>query len=739
MRTTPPTPRPTTATDAPVTHPIPAPPAPTPAAAGDRSRTSRRAALGAGAVLLAVGLTVPLLADRGFAQDPRGAGGEADATTAKMAAKLLGDYHVSGKGIDDETSRCLYGRFFEALDPAKLYFERADVDYFRPYETRLDDLVKRGDLSFVNAVYDRYLARLKQRVGYAQRLIDQDFDFTKDEFIVSEPDEVQWAADPAEMNERWRKRIKYDVLQLRLEDEELAQIRERLHKRYANFLAVERQTEPADKLETFITALAGCFDPHSSFMSQKTLEDFQISMNLSLEGIGAALQNEEGYVTVKQIIQGGAAEEDGRLQLEDKIIGVAQGGEAEFTDVVEMRIGNVVRLIRGEAGTTVRLQVIPAEGGEVQVIDLKRRKIELKDSAVRGEIYDLSQRLGAPNGPRVGVVNIPSFYRDFGGAAAGVENFSSTSRDVRRVLRQFEADGGVDAVLVDLRYNGGGALTEAIEVTGLFIDRGPVVLVKDENGQIEQQSDEDAGAAYAGPLVVLTNRLSASASEIFAGAIKDYGRGVVVGDETTHGKGTVQNVMPVPPRGLFNLLGDPRGALKLTIQQFYRVNGDSTQNLGVRSDVVLPSMWDHMEIGESFLDNALEFDRIGAAGFRPLGMASPAIAAQLQEASAARVAANEDFVRTLKRIARFEEDQKKTRVSLNEEVRRRERAEVKALSDDEDEEAEERQPGPGEGPVLREGAYNDEVLRIAADYVSLLRGGTVARAERPVGRNAEGG
>ena len=541
------------------------------------------------------------------------------------------------------------------------------------------------------------------------------------------------------MNERWRKRIKYDVLQLTLEDEPLADIRERLHKRYSNLLSVEQQTEPADKLETFITALAGTFDPHSSFMSEKTLEDFQISMNLSLEGIGAALQNEDGYVTVKQIIQGGAAEEDGRLHLDDRIIGVAQGGEAEFTDVVEMRIGNVVRLIRGESGTTVRLQVLPHDGGEAEVIDLVRRKVELKDSAVRGEIVPLGERLGLGLDPnrKVGVINIPSFYRDFAGASAGVEGFSSTSRDVRRVLREFEQAGGVDAVVVDLRYNGGGALTEAIEVTGLFIDRGPVVQVKDPAGRIEQQADEVPGAAYAGPLVVLTNRLSASASEIFAGAIKDYGRGVVVGDETTHGKGTVQNVMPVPPRGLFNLLGPAQGALKLTIQQFYRVNGDSTQNLGVRSDVVLPSMWDHMEIGESFLDNALEFDRVSAAGFRPLGMASPQVAAELQTASAARVTADEEFARTLKRIARFEEDQKKTTVSLNEEVRRREREEVKALSEDDDEEAEERQPGPGEGPVFREGAYNDEVLRIVADYLALLRGEQLAAA--PANPAAAGG
>ncbi len=689
------------------------------------------------AVLIAASLTVAAgLAGSLFAQNDGGGNTtRADATTARMAAELLSRYHVSGATIDNDVSKRLFTRFFESLDPAKLYFEKSDLDAFSRYETQLDDAVRRGDLSFVNAVYTRYQERLAQRVAFAQRLIDSPFDFTVDESIVSDPDDIAWAVSPAEMNERWRKRIKYDVLQLTLEDEELASIRERLHKRYSNLLSIQQQIEPADKLETFISALAACFDPHSSFMSEKTLEDFQISMRLELEGIGAALQNEDGYVTVKQIIQGGAAEEDGRLGLEDKIIGVAQQGEAEFTDVVEMRIGNVVRLIRGDSGTVVRLQVMPADGGDIEIIDLKRRKIELKDSAVRGEIYDLSERLGAGAPPlKVGVINLPSFYRDFEGANAGVEGFSSTSRDVLKALREFREAGGVDAVVVDLRYDGGGALTEAIEVTGLFIDEGPVVQVKDPAGKIEVHRDERPDVAYNGPLIVLTNRLSASASEIFAGAIKDYGRGIIVGDTTTHGKGTVQNVMPVPPRQLFNLIGDAsQGALKLTIQQFYRVNGDSTQNLGVRSDVVLPDMLDHMELGEQFLDNALEFDRIAAAEFRPLAMATPAIAAQLQRASAVRVAADPKFAKILQRIARYERDKERKTVSLNEAERRRERAELKALSDDEDEEAEERQPGPGEGPVLPESAYNDEVLRVTADYVQMFGNGKTAQRANPNG------
>ena len=719
-----------------MTTPRPAfPPPPT-----DPGRPRRwRNGLLAGSLALAATLAVTFAAQPLFAQGP-GDTTAADATTARMAAELLGSYHVSGETIDDGVSARLFERFFEQLDPSKLYFEQSDLQFFARYKTRLDEAARRGDLTFVKQVYDRYLQRLEQRVAYAQRLIDSDFDFSVKESIVSDPDEIGWAATPAEMNERWRKRIKYDVLQLTLEDQELSEIRDRLHKRYSNLLSTERQTDSADKLEAFLTALANCFDPHSSFMSEKTFANFTIAMNLSLEGIGAALQNEDGYVTVKQIIQGGAAEEDGRLGLEDKIIGVAQQGEAEFTDVVEMRIDNVVQLIRGKAGTTVRLQVIPAEGGDVQVYDLKRREVELKDSAVRGEIYDLSERLGeaAPRKPdggpyKIGVINIPSFYRDFGGASAGVEGFRSTSRDVLQALNEFRQSGGVDGVIVDLRFDGGGALTEAIEVTGLFIDRGPVVQVKDPQGRIEVQSDDRPGVAYGGPLMVVTNRLSASASEIFAGAIKDYGRGIVVGDETTHGKGTVQNVMPVPPQRLFNILGDAsQGSLKLTIQQFYRVNGDSTQNLGVRSDVVLPSMLDHMELGEQFLDNALEFDRIPAADYRAVDMTGPSIVADLRQKSAARVAADPEFAKSLKRIARYERDKERKTVSLNLEERKAERAELKALSEDEEDE-EEAQPGPGEGPVFREegalGAYNDELLRIAADYVGMFVGPATAQRD----------
>ena len=686
-----------------------------------RTRTARVAAV---CGLLLAGVACSLGAARlAAAQRGDGQRGSADQRTVAMATELLAQYHVKQQPVDDATSRKLFERIFKALDPAKLYFYRDDLEAFRQYETQLDDRAKRGDLSFIDAVYRRLLARMEQRVAHAQTLIDRDFDFTRDESIVADADDLEWAKTPAEMNDRWRKRIKYDVLQLKLEDTPIEQIRERLHKRYSNLLATEKQVEPDDKMETFLTALAETFDPHSSFMSEKTMDDFRISMNLRLEGIGAALQNEEGYVTVKQIVPGGAAEEDGRLHIDDKIIGVSQEGEGEFTDVVEMRIGNVVRLIRGESGTKVKLQVKPADEGPVKTIELTRRQIELEDSAVRGEVIDLGPRVGV-QGVKVGVINIPSFYRDFGAASAGREDFRSTSRDVRVVLDDFEKRGGVDAVIVDLRFNGGGALAEAIEVTGLFIDEGPVVQIKNTNGEVEVDEDEVPGAAYTGPLVVLTNRLAASASEIFAGAIKDYDRGLVVGDTTTHGKGTVQNVMSIPP-GRFQFLAQPNGQLKLTIAQFYRISGDSTQNLGVRSDVVLPSLLDHMELGESYLENALAFDRIAPAPHLSLRTINPQMVGQLQAGSERRVKQSGDFAELGTRIAEYEAEKEKGVVSLNEAARRAEREAAEARSKNEEEE-EEVMPPRGQGPIFREHFYNDEVLRVTADYLALRNAATTA-------------
>lgn len=670
---------------------------------------------------LAIGLTV-LIATTIFAQQ-LSSNAPADQETAKLVASMISKYHISQKPLDDRISAMLLNRFVKELDPQKLYFLKSDIDGLARYKDHLDELLKVGKVDFAYEVFALYLKRLDERLVVAHQLIDAPHDFTIDESMDIDGDQIPWATDVKEINERWRKRIKYDLLTLKFDKTNGEDARKRLHKRYETLKHYAHDTEDNEVLEMFLSSLAHCFDPHSSYMSPQTVEDFQIQMRLSLDGIGAALRSEDGMTTVAQIVAGGAAEKDGRLKVGDKIVAVGQES-GEWQDVIEMKLNRVVRLIRGERGTKVRLRVIK-EAGETAEYVLTRQMIELKASEVKGEIIQASDRVPGLKG-RIGVINIPSFYRDFGGAQEGKDDFKSTARDVSKVLREFKDKGGVDAIIVDLRMNGGGALSEAIEVSGLFIDRGPVVQVKEQNGRIKSHDDEEQGIEYSGPLVVLCNRLSASASEIFAAAVKDYGRGIVVGDTTTHGKGTVQNVMPVSAQ-MFRVLpgAKDRGALKLTINQFYRVNGDSTQNRGVQSDVVIPSLIDHMDLGESFLDNALAFDHIAAARHAEYDLTTPQIVNALKDASAKRVAADPKFQQRAKDIERYLARKNRKIVSLNEETLRRERDEDKAARDVEKEE-EERETKADKLPVFAKTEYDDEVLHIASDYASLLKAAKTA-------------
>jgi carboxyl-terminal processing protease len=661
---------------------------------------------------------VLLVASTIGAQQLTGNGSSADQTTAKLVAEMISKYHISQKTIDDRISQLLLKRLLKDLDPQKLYFLQSDIDVFSKYRDQLDDMLAVGNVDFARQVFDVYLRRLDERMAVAHKQIDAQHDFTIDETLTVDGDQVVWAANAAELDDRWRKRIKYDLLLLNLDKVEPAEATKRLHKRYDTIKRTAHDTEDGEILEIYLSALAHCFDPHSSYMSPNTLDDFNIQMRLSLEGIGAALRSEDGYTTVAQVVPGGAAEKDGRLKVGDKITAVKQA-DGDWVDIIEMKLTKVVRLIRGPEGTTVNLRVVNPTGGTSELA-LIRQKIELKSSEVKGEIIDVGTRIPGLKG-RVGVINVPSFYRDFGGAQQGVDNFKSATRDVARVLQEFKAAGGVESLVVDLRMNGGGSLIEAIEMTGLFIDKGPVVQVKEQNGKVKSHDDTEPGLMYDGPLVVLCNRLSASASEIFAAAIKDYHRGIVIGDTTTHGKGTVQNVMPVQNQ-MFRVLGNSanRGALKLTINQFYRVNGDSTQNRGIESDIVLPSMLDHMDLGESFLENALAFDRIDPAQHVIYDVVTPGILTALRTNSAARVSAEPKFQEIQRDISRYLERKNRKAVSLNEEQLRREREADKAAEDVAKAEEEKEAKG-NDGPIFPEDAYNKEVLHIATDYVQLLR------------------
>lgn len=691
----------------------------------DLARIRRFTAVG----MLVLGLST-LFAQNLSSADP------ADQETTLLVSKMIPQYHLSRRAINDEVSAELLDGFIKDLDPQKLYFLSSDIQAFQSRRSSLDDELKNGSVAFAYEAFEVYKERLTRQMQVANRWVDAEHDFAIEEDLETDADKIEWSATTEELDDRWRRRVKYDLLQAKLnleddedkdssdsdsKDEDKTDPIKRLHRRYRNTLLQVSQYDTGDQLEMYLTALASVFDPHSSYMSPESWEDFEIQMRLSLDGIGAALRADDGYTVVASIVPGGAAADDDRLKVKDKIIGVGQA-EGDIVDIYEMKLSEVVRMIRGPRGTIVRLQVKSDEDGKVKIYDLTRKKIELKESEVKGEIIETGDRVGRPG--RVGVISLPSFYRDFAGASKGVKNFKSAGADVARVLGQF-ARQQVDVVIIDLRNNGGGSLTEAVEISGHFIDRGPVVQVKEPSGYVRVLNDEESGVMYNGPLVVICNRLSASASEIFAGVIKDYRRGIIIGDTTTHGKGTVQNLLDVSTRQPFRLMKPTdRGKLKLTIQQFYRVKGDSTQNRGVRSDIVLPSLIDHWDLGESFLDNALPFDKIRSASFAETKYVNPQVIAAVQQNSESRIGKDKDFQRVERSVVRYLERKNKTKLSLNVETVREERTkdEKASKADKDEEEDKEKEKEGDEAPIFPDNYYNDEALNIALDYVAALRG-----------------
>ncbi len=645
---------------------------------------------------------------------------QVDAETAKIITQMIPSFHVARKGVDDRISSMLLDSYLKDLDPAKLYFLQSDVDEFAPSRLTLDDELRAGDVQFGYEVFNRYKQRMATQLKKAHELIDAPHDFTVDESMFIKGEDQPWARTQEEVDDRWRKRIKYEVLQFRLDNETDEEAKKRLHSRYKTVQRNIEQMKQNEVLELYLTALTTCYDPHSTYMSPESAEDFDIQMRLSLDGIGASLRSEDGYTIVASVVPGGPASKDGRLKDKDKITGVGQE-TGEIDDVFEVRLSEVVRKIRGKAGTKVRLRVQTALTGETVVYELVRDKVEIQDSEAKGEILETKDRIGRTG--RIGVINLPSFYRDFNAVESGTGK--SAAVDIEKILNGFRDSGGVDAVVMDLRGNGGGALSEAIEISGHFIDQGPVVQVKDPSGKIKELDDDFPGALYTGPLVVICNRMSASASEIFAGVIKDYRRGIVIGDSTTHGKGTVQNLMPVSARQGFRVLGGggpDLGRLKLTIQQFYRVNGDSTQNRGVRSDVVLPSLLDHIDEGESGLENALPFDQIRAANYLSGKPVSSELIAALQKNSEVRIGADADFQKVDQGIRRFIDRKNRKEVSLVESVLRAEREIDKAIADEEKKQMGDEDPDEKDKEIFPKNFYNDELLNVSLDYIAGLKG-----------------
>ncbi|MCH2365413.1 MAG: carboxy terminal-processing peptidase, partial [Planctomycetes bacterium] len=459
------------------------------------------------------------------------------------------------------------------------------------------------------------------------------------------------------------------------------------------------------------------YDPHTTYMSPDTLENFQISMRLELEGIGASLQSIDGYTVVNQVIPGGAAARDGRLKPQDKILAVAQGDSKDFVELLNMKLSDVVKLIRGKKGTRVQLKVRHADSEGAELVAIVRAKVVLADREAHGEVLEVKRGKGL-SALRVGVVVLPSFYMDMAAAGRGVKDFKSTTRDVSRIIRKFKADG-IEAVVIDLRMNGGGALSEAIALTGLFVDTGPVVLIKHLNGKVDTRNDSKKGADWSGPLVVLTSKFSASASEIFAGALQDYKRAVIVGDRSTHGKGTVQQLMDLSrARGG----GEPGklGALKITLSQFYRPSGNSTQNKGVVPDIELPAVSSHMD-GEAELDFSIEFDTVEKAEHSDLGLVDQKLLRRLKEKSRKRRGSNEEFSRIEKDIARYRKIRDRKKIPLK---RSRYEAEKKKFDPD-DAKEEKKDPkdtaAPPDDNEIKRDFYLEEVLSITADYVAALK------------------
>lgn len=623
--------------------------------------------------LLALALTAPIALLARADNQTLSEGPTTDqGTTSKLVYGLLSDsrYAYRPRALDDALSQDVFKRYLDALDANKQFFTAADVDRFGPLQTQLDDAIRSGELTQAYDIFDVYRQRVGQRVAYARGLLKQDFDFNGDAQWQYDREKAPWAANDGELDEIWKKSVMNDWLRLKLAGKDAADIRKTLDKRYANIQRSIDELDSEDVFQTFLNAYTSAIDPHTDYFTPKTAENFNQSMSLSLEGIGAVLQRQDDYVVIREVVPGGPADLSGKIKPGDRIVGVGQGTSGALTDVIGWRIDDVVAQIRGKKDTQVRLEYIPAEGGmdgPHAKVTITRQRVKLEEQAAKAETITVPAANGEPE-RRIGVVKLPAFYQDFEGRRRNPTDYTSATRDVARLLSQFETEK-LDGVVMDLRNNGGGSLDEAVELTGLFIDKGPVVQVRESGGRISVNADRKPGVSYTGPLAVLINRGSASASEIFAGAIQDYGRGLVIG-ETSFGKGTVQNLVdldrwPASETQRF-------GQVKLTIAQFFRVAGGSTQHKGVVPDIAFPVSVDATQFGESTYDNALPWTKIAAVPHTQYGNFAPLLP-RLEAEHTARIAKDKEFQWWAEDVAQFRAEAEKKTISLNEGERRAER------------------------------------------------------------------
>ena len=636
---------------------------------------------------------------------------------ALWASRVLSRYHYKATPLDDAMSEKIFDRYFKSLDAEKIFFVQADLDQFAGVRSRLDDAILGENLSAPFTIYNLYQQRFEERINYARDLLKTRFDFTQDESYQYDREKAAWPKSEDEVRDLWRKRVKNDWLRLKLAGKEDKSIRETLDKRYENYLSRSRKLNNEDVFQIFMNAYAMSIEPHTNYLGPRASENFDISMRLSLEGIGAVLQTRDEYTVIREIVPGSPAGLSGKLKVGDRIVGIGQGESGAVTEVLGWRIDDVVAQIRGAKDSVVRLDVLPADAGpdaKHAVVALVRKKISMEEQAAKKSIIEV--RDGAVK-RRVGVIALPTFYQDFEARRRGDKDFKSATRDVARLLGELKKDK-VDNVLIDLRNNGGGSLNEAVELTGLFIDKGPVVQQRNAEGKIEVESDTNAGMAWDGPVGVLINRGSASASEIFAAAIQDYGRGLIIG-EPSFGKGTVQTLINLdrfgPGSGNVHY-----GELKMTVAQFFRINGGTTQLRGVTPDIKLPVMADSESFGESSYDNALPWTSIKPALFIPAGDLKEVVP-MLDRKHEARVAKDKDFQYLQEDITLARKLRKENLISLNETARRKER------------DAQEARAKLREQRLLATAANGNDDLVLIADPKDAL---AKALANKPTGKGA---
>jgi carboxyl-terminal processing protease len=592
-------------------------------------------------------------------------------SVGELVTEFIQKSHYLHISVDDDLSSRVMDRYIESLDGNRMYMLASDVELFESYRYQLDDMVRSKPLDPIYEMFSLYQTRVRERLDFALAQLETEPDYSLDEAYQFDRSEEPWALTSEELDEIWRKRVKNDALRLTLAEKTWEETQELLRKRYTRYKKRIDQVKSDDVFETFMNAFAHTLDPHSSYLSPRNSEEYRIQMSLSYFGIGASLQLEDDYVQIVTIIPGGPAAIDGKLKPNDRITGVAQGPEGDMVDVVGWRLDDVVDLIRGPANTVVRLQIIPAgalPGSSEKIVALTRDQVKLEEQAAKSDIVTVP-RDGREW--RIGVIEVPSFYRDYRALSNGDKNYTSTTKDVKRLIGELE-DQGIDGLVIDLRGNGGGHLTEATALSGLFIDNGPVVQLRNSSGRISRLDDPDpvARVAYNGPLAVLVDRFSASASEIFAAAIQDYARGVIIGQQT-FGKGTVQNLYSLDqylkPEG-----GPGYGQLTLTIGKYYRVTGESTQHRGVDPDIELPSLIDTESFGESVRDSALPWDTIQTTRFRagePLDSTIESLSASHME----RAKSDPNFLYLIDRTRDAEEARNRKTVSLNYDSRLAER------------------------------------------------------------------